>query len=690
MITEDGIDTGVQLPGADVDTQLALRELADLVTKSQQQCLRGPGLLRVLDCTLNVVCRLPAADASDHHLSVLLRAIWEEVDVQDYPRKSIMQSCQLFLHPTVVNLCATSVSLAEIVAHFVLDLTTLSQNKTYAFVAFAEALYCNTLTSSNITSLPIGECIVAFARTPPVTRSEFLLEAAVAGRLARQIPSRTYKAYYGRSESHGFACFFDMLNRLPQTPAFDEIVQTSIQRILEPWITQKQPVPMVSKWKSSVQLQVLLLLVEYRLKSQTAPDTDELLLTLYGLLELEPLPRLRYLLQWIITRIHMERPQVRHDILAILDEHDLFANPKYGAAVMQIARALACVEDADESFAARFLAQLIPLSASPKIILRHEAHWTFPVIFDHVRRRSWSRLLENPAYTALDAHIRALEAYKNPPPQRLYETFNPETQHNLSTLLEGNYLLIEPSERRRVTGADLLSLREQEFSSSGAPGRMPLGVSTKPFLAADTASTAISPGPPLANNTAIIPLQTKSYAWHDQALFSPNSTDPSAATPSPNRKRDIIVVASLIDNGFNLGGLSRTGEIFGIKLLQVRSLKVLRQKDFTSVSVSSEGHLAIEELGEDDVVQYIAQRRLEGYTAIGVEQTDSSKMLGRPGWDMPERVVLVMGSEREGISADVLAAVDFCVEIKQSGQTRSLNVQTAAAVVLYEYSRQHP
>ena len=63
---------------------------------------------------------------------------------------------------------------------------------------------------------------------------------------------------------------------------------------------------------------------------------------------------------------------------------------------------------------------------------------------------------------------------------------------------------------------------------------------------------------------------------------------------------------------------------------------------------------------------------------------DTGKDIGT----LPEKCVLVLGAERSGISSEVLAVVDRCVEIKTVGVTRSLNVQTAGAVAVYEWWRE--
>lgn len=47
------------------------------------------------------------------------------------------------------------------------------------------------------------------------------------------------------------------------------------------------------------------------------------------------------------------------------------------------------------------------------------------------------------------------------------------------------------------------------------------------------------------------------------------------------------------------------------------------------------------------------------------------------------RTVLVLGNERLGLVASVLARVDDCVEIEQRGVVRSLNVHVSAALACY-------
>ncbi len=56
--------------------------------------------------------------------------------------------------------------------------------------------------------------------------------------------------------------------------------------------------------------------------------------------------------------------------------------------------------------------------------------------------------------------------------------------------------------------------------------------------------------------------------------------------------------------------------------------------------------------------------------------------------ELPEDVAFIVGSERNGLSDELLAQCDMVVYIPVPGPTRSLNVSHAAAVALFEWQRQ--
>ncbi|KAJ7416591.1 putative methyltransferase TARBP1 isoform X3 [Willisornis vidua] len=136
----------------------------------------------------------------------------------------------------------------------------------------------------------------------------------------------------------------------------------------------------------------------------------------------------------------------------------------------------------------------------------------------------------------------------------------------------------------------------------------------------------------------------------------------------------LIVVASLIDKPTNLGGLCRTSEIFGASALVVGSLHYIQDKQFQHLSVSAEQWLPLVEVKPCQLVDYLQQKKTEGYTIIGVEQT--AKSFDLTEYCFPEKSLLLLGNEHEGIPANLIHHLDVCVEIPQQGIIRSLNVHT--------------
>ncbi|XP_067379212.1 probable methyltransferase TARBP1 isoform X1 [Channa argus] len=149
----------------------------------------------------------------------------------------------------------------------------------------------------------------------------------------------------------------------------------------------------------------------------------------------------------------------------------------------------------------------------------------------------------------------------------------------------------------------------------------------------------------------------------------------------------LLVVASLIDKPTNLGGLCRTCEIFGASALVLDSLRHVTDKHFQSLSVSSELWLPLLEVKPVELTDFLQSKKTEGYCIVGVEQTANSHSL--QDYKFPEKTLLLLGNEREGIPANLLQMLDVCVEIPQQGVIRSLNVHVSAALLIWEYTRQH-
>ncbi|KAF7270488.1 hypothetical protein GWI33_016554 [Rhynchophorus ferrugineus] len=150
---------------------------------------------------------------------------------------------------------------------------------------------------------------------------------------------------------------------------------------------------------------------------------------------------------------------------------------------------------------------------------------------------------------------------------------------------------------------------------------------------------------------------------------------------------EFILVATLVDKPQNLGGLSRTCEAFGIPNLVLNDAKIVQNKEFQSLSMSSEGWINITEIKIKDLREHIMDYKREGYFVVGAEQTTNSIKLNE--FRFPRKTVLILGNEKTGIAANLIPILDKCIEIPQFGQTRSLNVHVAGATIIWEYVKEH-
>lgn len=678
---------------------LSLQMVSSKLHETKYKLLQGGGLLQA--CS-EVIGLLDASDGDNFTPQLLyhvLGAIWDEADTQEYPRAVAMKLPQLFFHPKCLQNCLSDPAdssnttltedLSSLIAEVMNRLHRLSEGRSYILSPLASSIrkICLVLPEA-INLLPLEDFLVRFADHPPLPKHGFLLEAAVADKLEVELPHRTYSSYYGRREWFGYACIMDLLNRLPDSKL--GVGKSVLDRLLEPWIAQISPVPIISKWKTVLQLQIMLILSEPCILRGSLTEVGHYLRSFMHVLALEPWPRHRFLLEWILARLYLHSPEHRNQLLDLLaDKGDL--NPRLVASLMKMAVTVACFPDTPRDFTLRLMTQLIPLSASPKIQVRHEAHWSFPAVWDNAVERGWMDLLDNPAFAALNAHIRSLDKFISPDSVHSSRSLrlDQSKDHTLVNLFQGNYLCIDPPERELVSVDDFEELWAEDANENytSPPLRIPIGsLSLKhlsiPFdkaLVSETHSTDATSIASKAQAQSSIPLQTKSSTWQSSILSE--SPDSRHSTP-------LILVASLIDNPYNLGGLSRCAEIFGVHSLTLRSLEMLNHRDFLSVAVTSHKHLPIQAVAPETLPAFLTERKKEGYTVVCVEQTDQSEVLGEEGTKLPQKTVLVLGSEKEGVPGPVLAEADICVEVKQVGVTRSLNVQTAAAIALFEYQRQ--
>ncbi|KAE8855479.1 hypothetical protein PTNB73_10136 [Pyrenophora teres f. teres] len=693
--------------------RLSLQSFLNDLHDSKHSCIQGPAFAPACKSLIELLDRTEVTVADSDDLHSILAALWEEAEIRDFVRPFAVHLPALLFHPKCIQACVASkpgqedvsrTELISLLSKAMPRLTRLSKGRSYVLATLAKSLRRAAFANPSIISiLPFGDYIIDFVNEPSSIRSEFLFEVAAAEKLDQFLPHRTYTSYYGLREWHAYAAIMDLLRRFPDEQL--GAARNIFDRLLQPWKDQQPPVAVKSPWKKTLQLQAMLLLSQYCV---TESDADAYIDSLAHALTLESWPRYRYLLEWTLARIYRHFPGKSSRIVEELGNLDEYS-PIHVASLIKLGLLVAPYES--EDFAAKLVTQLNSYSASPKVQIRHEANFAFPLVFDLADAKGWKSVSKNAAFMAMNAFIRRLDKFSASPWTIRTLKVDIERDFTLVGIFQGPYLSIESPEDELCTYEDfkMLETSDEQTEVDCPPARIELGAAS----AMDTAplkAVGQTPVVPIADQTSQTTLQTK--AGIDLDNLHPQNGPPSMQNQRP---ASVMMIASLIDNPTNLGGLSRISESFGLEALYIDDLKKTAHKDFKATSVRSEKHLAIRELKEVGVPAFLLGAKSKGYEVVGIEQTDRSGILGHEDSSdqkeivagnestgeqsthvvrsqdigtLPKKCCLVLGSEKEGISAEVLAVIDRNVEIKTVGVTRSLNVQTAGGIALYEWWRE--
>jgi len=129
-----------------------------------------------------------------------------------------------------------------------------------------------------------------------------------------------------------------------------------------------------------------------------------------------------------------------------------------------------------------------------------------------------------------------------------------------------------------------------------------------------------------------------------------------------------LVYLDGVQNPHNLGTILRTAAHFGAGAILGRL-----------------GHVPVADLA--DPLVDLARLKVAGFQVVATTSHAGQPLFAAP---LGERLVIVLGSEGEGMSRPLAAAADLTVQIPGTGAVESLNVSVAAGILLGEAWRRRP
>lgn len=151
------------------------------------------------------------------------------------------------------------------------------------------------------------------------------------------------------------------------------------------------------------------------------------------------------------------------------------------------------------------------------------------------------------------------------------------------------------------------------------------------------------------------------------------------------QKFPITIVCDAIRTPENIGMCFRISESFGVDKIYFHE----NSPSIENRKVINTARNTISQIGYEyyaDFSSTIKQLKSEGNTIIGIEITDKSINIQDFNFKNHQKIVLLLGSERNGI--EDIRLVDYTIAIPMFGRNSSMNVVHSLAITLYEITNQ--
>lgn len=146
-----------------------------------------------------------------------------------------------------------------------------------------------------------------------------------------------------------------------------------------------------------------------------------------------------------------------------------------------------------------------------------------------------------------------------------------------------------------------------------------------------------------------------------------------------NRTNHITIAMEDVYQLHNTSAVMRSCEVFGIQELHVVEQKFGKRID-TEIAMGAQKWVDINRY--NSMQNCIDTLRQKGYQIIATTPHNDSCML--QDFDVAQKSAIFFGTEKEGLSKEVIDQADGCIKIPMVGFTESLNISVSAAIIIQD------
>lgn len=614
----------------------------------------------------------------------------EELDADRFrllQKKLHLQLFEIFLHESVLLDAVTDSLMADLIDRFCFLMITASSGRRGFMPTMMRCLLDFQLTHlsafERLSFLP--EVLVRATIHRDLQSNAYKLEPIVGAlydaRLAPSPDSHIYKEVYGVKEVAYQVWLLTILSSIQSSPCAEAILDSVLDSSDSFGLFNiSKPTDGDGEYTRLQLAKVVISVIDKVNKGKKKLRYFE---TFISIVEKDPSPLVRVYFEWAIAIELSQNSALFESIFAKL-EQAIESNSAKPTTVTTYERVLFLAIRAMElthktKQLSRFIALLIPAAATNKAITRHFSMSLAISVYDEIHTKS---LPVDPQLVSVIDNM-----YKGALATEGFGQFRSGDANLWDIIADYDLYHISGGLLKKVSDRDIELIDRGIFRSYLSETQCalltrPVGYEEKNVWMRDLKELTLSQKLKESSEILASPLQTKSGAWSSIMEIDESARNTEIA------RSELIVVASLVDMPPNLGGICRLCDVLGAGLLTLGDIRVKNQQQFKSVAVTADYWMPMTEVKPEHLAQFIREKKAAGYTLVGLEQTDKSVVLDS-NLKFPKKSLIILGREKEGVPGELLAELDFCVEIKQSGVVRSMNIQTAAAVIVHAYSMQH-
>jgi len=144
------------------------------------------------------------------------------------------------------------------------------------------------------------------------------------------------------------------------------------------------------------------------------------------------------------------------------------------------------------------------------------------------------------------------------------------------------------------------------------------------------------------------------------------------------QKNKVVLILDGIESSHNIGAMIRLCDAFFLEKLVICGELTINAKKLRKTSIGTQKWVTIEE--KLSSVEVVTQLKKQGYQIAAIELCQTSISYLTADYTLP--IAFVLGSEKKGVSDDVIALADLLIDIPMFGMGNSMNVSSAGAIVV--------